>query len=222
MGPCAVGGKPAADHSRGARLRVGCRDRHPPRGRRPVLHLARRRARQRMTRRPRISSRCSARYPDATVALNIKELGQRGRAHRVSRPRGRRSARRSSSTWSSRAAGRRHGAPLQATAPDDSDRGARQRSRRIDRTGAQRSTPPRSIWLDEFDGPWCTEPDVRRLKDAGRSVYAVSPDLHGSPPQRAARALARLHPLGRRRHLHRLPRGARARVAGPYAREAAA
>jgi glycerophosphoryl diester phosphodiesterase len=35
------------------------------------------------------------------------------------------------------------------------------------------------IWLDEFDGPCFTEADVRRLKDAGRSVFAVSPDLHG-------------------------------------------
>jgi glycerophosphoryl diester phosphodiesterase len=39
------------------------------------------------------------------------------------------------------------------------------------------------IWLDEFDGPCFTEADVRRLKDAGRSVYAVSPDLHGKPAE---------------------------------------
>ena len=38
------------------------------------------------------------------------------------------------------------------------------------------------IWLDEFDGLWCTESDVRALKDAGRTVYAVSPELHGAPP----------------------------------------
>jgi glycerophosphoryl diester phosphodiesterase len=37
------------------------------------------------------------------------------------------------------------------------------------------------IWLDEFDGPCFTESDIRRLKQAGRSVYAVSPDLHGKP-----------------------------------------
>src|SRR5262245_24993944 len=35
------------------------------------------------------------------------------------------------------------------------------------------------VWLDEFDGPCFTESDVHRLKAAGRSVYAVSPDLHG-------------------------------------------
>lgn len=35
------------------------------------------------------------------------------------------------------------------------------------------------IWLDEFDGPWATEADVRRLRDSGREIYAVSPDLHG-------------------------------------------
>lgn len=33
-------------------------------------------------------------------------------------------------------------------------------------------------WIDEFEGPWCTEQDVRRLKGAGLIVYAVSPDLH--------------------------------------------
>jgi glycerophosphoryl diester phosphodiesterase len=37
------------------------------------------------------------------------------------------------------------------------------------------------IWLDEFDGPCFTEGDIERLKDAGRSVFAVSPDLHGRP-----------------------------------------
>ena len=39
------------------------------------------------------------------------------------------------------------------------------------------------IWLDEFDGPCFTESDVRRLKDAGRSVFAVSPDLHARTAQ---------------------------------------
>lgn len=40
------------------------------------------------------------------------------------------------------------------------------------------------IWLDEFDRLWCTEEDVRRLKDAGRTVYAVSPELHDFPANR--------------------------------------
>jgi glycerophosphoryl diester phosphodiesterase len=35
------------------------------------------------------------------------------------------------------------------------------------------------IWLDEFDGPWCTAATIARLKAAGRQVFAVSPDLHG-------------------------------------------
>ena len=35
------------------------------------------------------------------------------------------------------------------------------------------------VWLDEFERPWCTRQDVHRLKDAGRTVHAVSPDLHG-------------------------------------------
>jgi hypothetical protein len=37
------------------------------------------------------------------------------------------------------------------------------------------------IWLDEFDQLWCTSRDVHRLKDEGRTVFAVSPDLHGFP-----------------------------------------
>lgn len=36
------------------------------------------------------------------------------------------------------------------------------------------------IWLDEYEGPWATAQTVTRLKAAGRSVYAVSPELHGS------------------------------------------
>jgi glycerophosphoryl diester phosphodiesterase len=35
------------------------------------------------------------------------------------------------------------------------------------------------IWLDEFDGPCFTQTDIRRLREAGRAVFAVSPDLHG-------------------------------------------
>ena len=34
------------------------------------------------------------------------------------------------------------------------------------------------IWLDEFDRQWSTKADVRRLKQSGRAVFAVSPDLH--------------------------------------------
>lgn len=43
------------------------------------------------------------------------------------------------------------------------------------------------IWLDEFDGPCFTEADVCRLKDAGRAVFAVSPDLHGKPADECRR-----------------------------------
>lgn len=35
------------------------------------------------------------------------------------------------------------------------------------------------VWLDEFDGNWARADDVARLHDAGKSVYAVSPELHG-------------------------------------------
>jgi glycerophosphoryl diester phosphodiesterase len=41
------------------------------------------------------------------------------------------------------------------------------------------------IWLDEFDRQWSTEADVWRLKKAGRAVFAVSPELHRFPLDRA-------------------------------------
>ncbi len=36
-----------------------------------------------------------------------------------------------------------------------------------------------SIWLDEFDALWATHATIAELKDAGRSVHAISPELHG-------------------------------------------
>lgn len=41
------------------------------------------------------------------------------------------------------------------------------------------------IWLDEFDGRHFTAKDVQRLKRAGRTVHAVSPDLHRASYQAA-------------------------------------
>ena len=35
------------------------------------------------------------------------------------------------------------------------------------------------IWIDEFDRLWIGEADLRRLKAAGRRLYAISPDIHG-------------------------------------------
>ncbi len=43
------------------------------------------------------------------------------------------------------------------------------------------------VWLDEFDGPWVRETDVRRIKDAGRTTWAVSPDLHGNSKETATK-----------------------------------
>ena len=53
--------------------------------------------------------------------------------------------------------------------------------------GAVADTHSPVVWLDEFDGPWCSEADVRRLKAAGKTVYAVSPDLHGGTLDEAHR-----------------------------------
>lgn len=48
-------------------------------------------------------------------------------------------------------------------------------------------TAAETIWLDEFDGPWATRATVAELVRAGKRVYGVSPDLHGAPPELAAR-----------------------------------
>jgi hypothetical protein len=42
------------------------------------------------------------------------------------------------------------------------------------------SFPGRYIWLDEMDGTWARRADVDRLKAAGRTILAVSRDLHGA------------------------------------------
>lgn len=44
-----------------------------------------------------------------------------------------------------------------------------------------------AIWVDEFDGPWATRATVEELVRAGRTVYAVSPDLHGAAPIQSIR-----------------------------------
>lgn len=43
------------------------------------------------------------------------------------------------------------------------------------------------VWLDEFDSLWACRRDVERLKAAGREVYAISPEIHGFPPEAARR-----------------------------------
>jgi len=44
------------------------------------------------------------------------------------------------------------------------------------------------IWLDEFDSLWVTRDVVARLKDQGRTIYAISPEIHGfSMPQTETR-----------------------------------
>lgn len=35
------------------------------------------------------------------------------------------------------------------------------------------------VWLDEFDALWITKGDIEKLKSADRTVYAISPEIHG-------------------------------------------
>jgi glycerophosphoryl diester phosphodiesterase len=56
--------------------------------------------------------------------------------------------------------------------------------------------PASIVWLDEFDRAWATERDVRRLKQAGRIVHAVSPDLHGHSLDRSRARWAQFNAWG--------------------------
>jgi len=35
------------------------------------------------------------------------------------------------------------------------------------------------LWLDEFDSLWVTEKVIKQLKSAGKKIYAISPEIHG-------------------------------------------
>jgi hypothetical protein len=39
--------------------------------------------------------------------------------------------------------------------------------------------PAQVVWLDEFDSLWATADTITALRDAGRQIFAVSPELHG-------------------------------------------
>lgn len=124
------------------------------------------------------------RHPGATVALNIKELGQEKpllealRAMQVTKQ---------VFLFDMELIEKRAGAtarlyrsldPSVAIAARVSDRGEPvERALGIEAAGV--------VWLDEFDGPWATGDTVRSLKNAGKIVHAVSPELHGRPVEEA-------------------------------------
>ncbi len=39
--------------------------------------------------------------------------------------------------------------------------------------------PAEIVWADEFDRLWLTENEARKINEAGRSLYVISPELHG-------------------------------------------
>lgn len=39
--------------------------------------------------------------------------------------------------------------------------------------------PTDIIWVDEFDYLWVREADIHRLKSASKTIYAISPEIHG-------------------------------------------
>jgi glycerophosphoryl diester phosphodiesterase len=42
--------------------------------------------------------------------------------------------------------------------------------------------PGEIVWADEFDALWLTEWEVRRVHEAGRLFYVISPEIHGFDP----------------------------------------
>jgi glycerophosphoryl diester phosphodiesterase len=121
---------------------------------------------------------CLRQYPDATVALNIKELGYEDALlrylhdQRVTRqvflfdaeliePEPGTTARLL----------RRLDPQIRLAARVSDRREPLERALGLDCTSV--------IWLDEFERQWASARDVRRLQNQGRSVYAVSPELHG-------------------------------------------
>jgi hypothetical protein len=41
------------------------------------------------------------------------------------------------------------------------------------------SIPAEIVWADEFDGLWLTENEASAVKEAGRRLLVISPELHG-------------------------------------------
>lgn len=52
------------------------------------------------------------------------------------------------------------------------------------------------IWLDEFDRLWAKAADIRRLKAAGKTVYAISPEIHGFSLEEMRRRWKQFHAWG--------------------------
>ncbi len=129
---------------------------------------------------------CLRAHPEATVALNIKEVGYEDAliAYLIEQ-RAVRNLFLFDMELIERSAGEtarafKRLAPQVTVAARVSDRGES-----IERALANEAASV--VWLDEFDRQWCTDDDVRRLKRAGRQVYAVSPDLHRFPPNMTRR-----------------------------------
>lgn len=49
--------------------------------------------------------------------------------------------------------------------------------------GRALALPGTYIWLDEMDSEWAQQTDIARLKEARRTILAVSRDLHRAPPE---------------------------------------
>ncbi|EEF59567.1 hypothetical protein [Pedosphaera parvula] len=41
------------------------------------------------------------------------------------------------------------------------------------------SIPAEVVWADEFDSLWLTESEVKKVQEAGRLFYVISPEIHG-------------------------------------------
>ena len=41
------------------------------------------------------------------------------------------------------------------------------------------SIPADIVWADEFDSLWLAHAEIQAVQQAGRQLYAISPELHG-------------------------------------------
>ena len=120
-----------------------------------------------------------ARYPNAEIALNVKELGYEDKLIDFIR---RHQLVSQVFLFDFELLEERPGesaAKIHALDPE-----IRLAARVSDRYGesilqAESITAASVIWLDEFDSLWVTDRDVSQLKKSGRTIYAISPEIHG-------------------------------------------
>ena len=121
------------------------------------------------------------RHPDNVIAVNVKELGYEHELVRLN---------------AERAFGQRafyfDFELLEPETPGEAQRSITRMPGGVDTPMAARISdrgepvsrcleiPSHTVWADEFDDFWIDESVLRPVKEAGRKIYVISPELHGS------------------------------------------